>query len=228
MTEPTPHPAPQPAARYDTDPAALAWARARVRHQLDRLAAFEEHATQTGRTDQARGLRVARRSTEQLLLGGRGCVVGAFDERRPTMFGGPSSVEEQPGQAPAPSLRDRIAAALSNAGAFCGNCGFEPGDRGKCADCERCWSSYADAVLPLLADERDAGRRDGLREAATVADEAGDVYAQRGDTAQAGAAFAVMERLTAKANGCSWPPCDDDETCTKHARADTTHPGGQS
>lgn len=48
-------------------------------------------------------------------------------------------------------LRNQIAYALSNAGAFCGECGFEPGDRGKCTDCERCWTSYANALLPLLA-----------------------------------------------------------------------------
>lgn len=57
------------------------------------------------------------------------------------------------------TLRGRIAAALSAAGAFCGQCGFEPGDRG-CPDCERCWSSYADALLPMFADEREAGMRE--------------------------------------------------------------------
>lgn len=68
---------------YDTDPAAIAWARAKVQHQLDRLAKFEEQATARGRTETARGLAIARRSTEQMLLGGQGCVIGAFDERRP-------------------------------------------------------------------------------------------------------------------------------------------------
>jgi hypothetical protein len=82
------NPVPDDTARYDTDPAALAWARTRVQHQLDRLARFEEQATQAGRHEQARGLAIARRSTQQLLLGGEGCVVGAFDARRPAMFGG--------------------------------------------------------------------------------------------------------------------------------------------
>ncbi|MFF3998615.1 hypothetical protein ACFYX8_35565 [Streptomyces cyaneofuscatus] len=35
--------------------------------------------------------------------------------------------------------------ALSTAGAFCGECGFEPGDRG-CPDCERCWARYVKAL----------------------------------------------------------------------------------
>lgn len=35
--------------------------------------------------------------------------------------------------------------ALSDAGAFCGVCGFQPGDRG-CPDCEGCWRNYVDAL----------------------------------------------------------------------------------
>ncbi|MFH9236112.1 hypothetical protein [Streptomyces globisporus] len=35
--------------------------------------------------------------------------------------------------------------ALSDAGAFCGVCGFQPGDRG-CPDCERCWAAYTKAL----------------------------------------------------------------------------------
>jgi hypothetical protein len=105
----TSNPVPDQTARYDTDPDALAWARARVQHQLDRLAAFEEHATQSGKTDLAHGLSMARRSTAQLLLGGEGCVVGAFDARRPTMFGGQpandAAREEQPAAAPDDTCR---------------------------------------------------------------------------------------------------------------------------
>ncbi|MFW3477407.1 hypothetical protein [Streptomyces microflavus] len=35
--------------------------------------------------------------------------------------------------------------ALSTAGAFCGVCGFQPGDRG-CPDCEACWAGYVKAL----------------------------------------------------------------------------------
>jgi hypothetical protein len=76
----------------------------------------------------------------------------------------------------------------------------------------------ADVVLPIVATERAAAYRD----AATVADEAGATYAQRGDHDQAGVAFAVMEQLAAKAAGCSWPPCNSEETCAQHAHADVT------
>lgn len=47
-------------------------------------------------------------------------------------------------------IREQIKNALSGAGAFCGVCGFEPGDRGKCPDCERCWGQYADVLMPIV------------------------------------------------------------------------------
>jgi hypothetical protein len=70
-------------SRYDTDPDALAWARAKVQHHIERLVEFERQADTKGDIDKARGLAIARRSTEQLLIGGEGCVIGAFDARRP-------------------------------------------------------------------------------------------------------------------------------------------------
>lgn len=68
---------------YDTDPAALAWARAKVQHHIDRLKKFEEQATGSGKDGHRRGLAVARRSAEQTLIGGDGCTIAAFDERLP-------------------------------------------------------------------------------------------------------------------------------------------------
>jgi hypothetical protein len=50
--------------------------------------------------------------------------------------------------------REQILAALSEAGAFCGECGFQPGEAG-CADCVRVREMYADAVMPIL--ERQLG-----------------------------------------------------------------------
>lgn len=47
-------------------------------------------------------------------------------------------------------IRELIKNALSGAGAFCGDCGFEPGDRGRCGACERHWDACATAILPLL------------------------------------------------------------------------------
>lgn len=52
----------------------------------------------------------------------------------------------------AADLRQQIKAALANEGAFCGQCGWQPGESG-CADCERCWDRYADALLPIFETE---------------------------------------------------------------------------
>lgn len=71
-------------------------------------------------------------------------------------------------------LRNQIATALSDAGAFCGECGFEPGDRGKCTDCERCWSGYADALMPLFAVARGVTFREAAEVAVRAARGAGD------------------------------------------------------
>ncbi|MFE1321633.1 hypothetical protein [Kitasatospora phosalacinea] len=51
-----------------------------------------------------------------------------------------------------PDLRQRIAQALSAAGAFCGECGFEPGETG-CPDCVRVRQMYTSAVLAVVEPE---------------------------------------------------------------------------
>ena len=67
---------------------------------------------------------------------------------------------------PAPDLRDRLVTALSEAGAFCGECGFQPGDVG-CPDCQRAHESYADAMLGVFQPELDrlSSERDAADEA---------------------------------------------------------------
>ena len=46
------------------------------------------------------------------------------------------------------SLRDRVARVLNNEGAFCGNCGREPGDPiDHCDDCNQVLSRYVDALI---------------------------------------------------------------------------------
>ena len=52
------------------------------------------------------------------------------------------------------SLRDRVARVLNNEGAFCGNCGREPGDPidhcddcDDCDDCNQVLSRYVDALI---------------------------------------------------------------------------------
>lgn len=69
--------------RFDRDPEALAWARANVQHHIDRLAAWEEQATEKGEQEQAMQCRRMRNFLDRSFIGGRGCVIAAFDERLP-------------------------------------------------------------------------------------------------------------------------------------------------
>jgi len=59
-------------------------------------------------------------------------------------------------------IRNPAMQALSNAGAVCGNCGDEPGDR-TCPDCERIYRTY----LSALRDAGWAPRTETLHQAAT-------------------------------------------------------------
>jgi hypothetical protein len=52
-------------------------------------------------------------------------------------------------------IAEQMKQALSDAGAFCGECGFEPGDRG-CDDCEWCYRRYVEGLMPLLRATVDA------------------------------------------------------------------------
>lgn len=71
---------------FDRDPAALAWARAKVQRQIDRFAAFEQQCRDRGDDLKANFWRQAQYSMRACLLGrGEGCVVGAFDERLPQL-----------------------------------------------------------------------------------------------------------------------------------------------
>lgn len=86
-------------------------------------------------------------------------------------------------------VREGILAALSTAGAFCGESGFQPGETG-CADCVRVRSMYADAVMPVI--DRLRAVSEGRR-AAAVASHASEGVLQEQINAQA----AELDRLRA-------------------------------
>ncbi|MEU9323237.1 hypothetical protein AB0D91_05395 [Streptomyces canus] len=73
---------------FDRDPAALAWARTKVQEYIDRLAAFEQQASEQGDRITQHGCGVARLMAERHFLGDGGCTVGAFDERMPGIIDG--------------------------------------------------------------------------------------------------------------------------------------------
>jgi hypothetical protein len=69
-------------SRFDRDPEALAWARTKVQGYVDQLTEWEKQATERDATAKAAALGAARILASRHFLGG-GCVIGAFDERRP-------------------------------------------------------------------------------------------------------------------------------------------------
>lgn len=85
---------------------------------------------------------------------------------------------------------DTAMQALSDAGAICGECGDEPGDR-NCPDCERCYRDYVAAL-------RKAGwapRAETLLQAVSVARTRADAAGLLGDSRGERAAEKVAERL---------------------------------
>lgn len=75
---------------YDTDPNALAWARAKVQDYIDHLADFERQAKEKRDPATATGCAVSRLLAQRHFLGDGGCVIGAFDERRPGLSARPA------------------------------------------------------------------------------------------------------------------------------------------
>lgn len=74
-------------SRFDSDPEALAWARAKVQAYIDRLADFERQATEKQDQITAHGCGVSRLLAERHFLGDGGCTIGVFDERLPGLTG---------------------------------------------------------------------------------------------------------------------------------------------
>lgn len=70
---------------FDRDPAALAWARTKVQAYLERLAAFEQQSAAAGDEASARCFRIVQSHVRSFFLGDGGCVIGAFDPRRPDL-----------------------------------------------------------------------------------------------------------------------------------------------
>lgn len=68
--------------KYDSDPEALAWARARVQHTIDKMRRFERQAREQGTTDPEQWRKFGN-MLEREFIGGQGCVIASFDERTP-------------------------------------------------------------------------------------------------------------------------------------------------
>jgi hypothetical protein len=72
-------------SRYDQDPDALAWARAKVRELESRWRKFADDARFSGDTRNADRWTWLANGVRNDLLGGGATVLGAFDERRASL-----------------------------------------------------------------------------------------------------------------------------------------------
>lgn len=72
-------------SRFDRDPEAVAWARAKVQRRVDKYRGFEAKTRERGEQDKADFWRRLANMLEMELLGGKTCVIAAFDERLPEM-----------------------------------------------------------------------------------------------------------------------------------------------
>lgn len=70
---------------YDRDPEALAWARAKVQRDIDRFRRFEQQSRERGDADLASQWRKMANFLQMDFIGGTGCSIAAFDERRPSL-----------------------------------------------------------------------------------------------------------------------------------------------
>ena len=70
---------------YDRDPAALAWARTKIQHDIDRLTRYHTSAKAAGADEQAETWRRMANRLRRTFIGDSGCVIGAFDERLPDL-----------------------------------------------------------------------------------------------------------------------------------------------
>lgn len=72
-------------SRFDRDPDAVAWARAKVVRLRDRYRGFEQSAAAAGKPEQASTWRRLANMIDMQMVGGKGCSIAAFDERLPAM-----------------------------------------------------------------------------------------------------------------------------------------------
>lgn len=70
-------------SRYDYDPEALAWARAKVQAQIDRAEKFVAQAAAQGAAEGAEFWRRHALHLHRSFIGGEGCNIACFDERLP-------------------------------------------------------------------------------------------------------------------------------------------------
>jgi hypothetical protein len=70
---------------YNTDADVLRWARGKVQREVDRFDAWARQATDNGDAEQAEQWRMMANMLRRRFIGGKGCCIAAFDERKPEL-----------------------------------------------------------------------------------------------------------------------------------------------
>lgn len=68
---------------FDRDPEALAWARAKIQREVNKLRGWEKTAAERGDDEQSMRWRRMANLLQREFLGTGNCVIAAFDERLP-------------------------------------------------------------------------------------------------------------------------------------------------
>lgn len=71
--------------RYDRDPGAVAWARAKVQQEVDKLRDWQAKDAAAGEKERSDRWRRHVNHLKRTFIGGDGCVIAAFDERLPKL-----------------------------------------------------------------------------------------------------------------------------------------------
>ena len=71
------------ASRFDSDREAIAWAREKIQRAIAQAEQLEQHTRDAGATEWAERWRLTGEFMRAKLLGRKGCVIAAFDERLP-------------------------------------------------------------------------------------------------------------------------------------------------
>lgn len=94
-------------SKFDRDPEALAWARAGVQTFINRMRDFERQARERAGSDPEQWRKIAF-FIEREFIGGDGCVIATFDERRPALAAQlDAALEAQANKALMGTLRNR-------------------------------------------------------------------------------------------------------------------------
>lgn len=139
-------------ARFDRDPAALAWARAKVQREVDKLSGWQTIDAAGGEPERSEQWRRHVNHLKRTFIGGDGCVIAAFDERLPQVRAEMDRLAPELAPPLDPTLVRLVAFALDNHETNGRGCHDEPG-----VDCEP-WCHACKILDGVPTEVLEAGR----------------------------------------------------------------------